>query len=189
MLGLHRCTGFFLVAVSGISSLVEEYGLPIAEWEAFLVLALGLYSTGSIVVVHGLVALQHVGFSWIRDWTYVSCFGRWILCHWATREDPRYQLLNNNSSVDKEDVVCMRVCVCVCEYCCLMAKSCLILFNSMDHSPPGSSVHGISQARILEWIAISCSRGSSQPRNRTHVSCIGRQILYYWATRENTTQP
>ena len=47
-------------------------------------------------------------------------------------------------------------------------------------SPPGSSVHGIFQARILEWVAISSSRGSSQPRGRTHissVSCIGRRVL------------
>ena len=49
---------------------------------------------------------------------------------------------------------------------------------------PGSSVHGISQARILEWVAISFSRGSSWPSDRTRVSCIGRQILYHWATRE-----
>ena len=42
----------------------------------------------------------------------------------------------------------------------------------MDCSPPGSSVHGISQARILEWVSFSFSRGSSQPRDRTHVSCI-----------------
>ena len=46
---------------------------------------------------------------------------------------------------------------------------------------PGSSVHEISQARRLEWIAISSSRGSSRPRDRTHVSCISRQILYPWA--------
>ena len=49
-------------------------------------------------------------------------------------------------------------------------------------SPPGSSVHGILQARILEWAAIPFSRGSSQPREWTWVSCIGRQILYI--TRE-----
>ena len=54
----------------------------------------------------------------------------------------------------------------------------------MDYSPPGSSVHGILHARILEWVAISFSRGSSQPRDQTHVSCIGRQILYRWASRE-----
>ena len=54
----------------------------------------------------------------------------------------------------------------------------------MDCSPPGSSIHGILQARILEWVAITSSRGSSQPRDQTHVpciSCIGRQILYHWA--------
>ena len=48
----------------------------------------------------------------------------------------------------------------------------------MDYRAPGSSVHGIFQARILEWVAISFSRGSSQPRDRTHASCLGRQILY-----------
>ena len=57
------------------------------------------------------------------------------------------------------------------------------LCDPMDHSPPGSSVHGISQARILEWVAISSSRGSSWPRDWTQVSGIGRQILYHWATR------
>ena len=51
-------------------------------------------------------------------------------------------------------------------------------------SVPGSSVHGISQARILEWGAISFSRASSWTRNRTCVSCISRQFLYHWATRE-----
>ena len=51
----------------------------------------------------------------------------------------------------------------------------------MDCSPPGSSVLGILQARILEWIAVPSSRGSSQPRDRTrvsYVSCVGRQVLY-----------
>ena len=52
----------------------------------------------------------------------------------------------------------------------------------MDCSLPGSSVHEILQARILEWVAISISRGSSWPRGQTCVSCIGRQILY-------TTEP
>ena len=54
----------------------------------------------------------------------------------------------------------------------------------MDCSPPSFSVHGILQARILEWVAIPFSRGSSQPRGRTLVSCIGRWVLYRWATRE-----
>ena len=50
----------------------------------------------------------------------------------------------------------------------------------VDCSPPGFSVCAISQARILEWVAISFSRGSSWTRDRTHVSCISRQILYLW---------
>ena len=57
---------------------------------------------------------------------------------------------------------------------CLVAKSCPTLCNPMDCSPSGSSVHGIFQARILEWIAISYSRGSFQPRDQTlaGVYCI-----------------
>ena len=63
-------------------------------------------------------------------------------------------------------------------------QSCLTLCNPMDYSPPGSSVHGILQARILEWVATSYSRGSSRPTAQTCIFCIGRQILYHWATRE-----
>ena len=57
------------------------------------------------------------------------------------------------------------------ECVCVSAQSCLTLCNPVDRSPPGSSVHGIPQARILEWVAISFSRGSSRPRDQTHVSC------------------
>ena len=76
-----------------------------------------------------------------------------------------------------------------CNWCCcgLVTKLYPTLLDYMDWSPPGSPVHEISQARILEWVAISFSRGSAQPRNRTHISfvfCIGRQILYHWATWE-----
>ena len=49
---------------------------------------------------------------------------------------------------------------------------------------PGFSVHGIFQVRVLKWVAIASSRGFSQPRDQTHVSCIGRQIFYHKATRE-----
>ena len=54
----------------------------------------------------------------------------------------------------------------------LVAQSCLTLCNPIDCSPPGSSVHGILQARILEWIAMPSSRGSSQPRDQTLVSYV-----------------
>ena len=58
------------------------------------------------------------------------------------------------------------------------------LFDPTDCSPPGSSVHGTSQGSILEWVAASFSTGFSQPRGQSCVSCIGRQILCHWATRE-----
>ena len=67
----------------------------------------------------------------------------------------------------------------------MRAKSlqlCLTLCNPIDCSLPGSSAQGILRARILEWVAISSSRRSSQPRDRTHisyVSCIGRWVLYH----------
>ena len=64
------------------------------------------------------------------------------------------------------------------------AQSCSALCNPMDCSPPGSSVHGTFQARILEWVTISYSRISSWPRGWTRVFHIGRQILYYGATWE-----
>ena len=67
---------------------------------------------------------------------------------------------------------------------CSVAKSCPILCDTMNCSLPGSSVHGIFQARILEWVAIFSFRGSSQPRDRTHASYIGRPILYHCATSE-----
>ena len=57
-------------------------------------------------------------------------------------------------------------------------QSCLTLCNPRDYRPPGCSVHGILQARILEWVAISFSRGSSRPKDRTHIPCTGRRILY-----------
>ena len=65
-----------------------------------------------------------------------------------------------------------------------VAQSCLTLCDPMDYSPPGSSVHGISQARILEWVAISFSRGSSQSRDQTRVSHIAGRRFTIWATRE-----
>ena len=65
-----------------------------------------------------------------------------------------------------------------------VAESCPTLCDPVDCSLPGSSVHGILQARILEWVTISFSRGSSQPRDRTQVSCIGSRCFNLWATRE-----
>ena len=66
-----------------------------------------------------------------------------------------------------------------------VAQSCPILCNPMDYSLPGSSVFGIFQTRVLEWIAISFSRGSSWPRYRTPVSRICGQMLYHLSHRED----
>ena len=65
-----------------------------------------------------------------------------------------------------------------------VAQLCPTLCDSVDCSPPGSSVHGILQARILEWVAISFARGSSQPRDQTQVSCIAGRRFILWATKE-----
>ena len=62
------------------------------------------------------------------------------------------------------------------------AQSCPTLCDPMDCSPPGSSVHGIFQARVLEWVAISFYRGSSWPRDRTRVSHIVGRRFTVWAT-------
>ena len=64
-----------------------------------------------------------------------------------------------------------------------VTQSCPTLCDPVDCSPPGFSVHGILQARILEWVAISFSRGSSQPRDQTRVSHIGGRCFNLWATR------
>ena len=77
------------------------------------------------------------------------------------------------------------VCVCVCArahtlcICVLVSlfKSCLTLHNPMDCSMPGSFVQGILQARILEWVAIPFSRGSSQPKDQTCISCTAGTLF------------
>ena len=107
----------------------------------------------------GLVALQHVESSWSRDPIHVSCIGRWILYHWATREALKVKVL--------------------------VTQLCLTLCSPMDCSPPGSSVHGILWARILECFATPFSRGSSQRRDWTQVSCIAGGSFTVWATRKS----
>ena len=65
---------------------------------------------------------------------------------------------------------------------CVCIQSCPTLYNPMDGNPPGSSLHKTSQARVVEWVAISSPRVSSWPRDSTHVSrvsCISRQLLYH----------
>ena len=92
----------------------------------------------------------------------------------------RYALLSATLDPSGDQVVVNTSCLAL--KACVHAQLHPTLCNPVDSSPPGSSVHGIFQARILEWVAISSSRGSSRPRDQTHVSCIscmGRQILYH----------
>ena len=68
----------------------------------------------------------------------------------------------------------------VCHFVIVQSLSCVPLFATpWTVQPPGSSVHGIPQARILEGVAIHFSRGTPQPKDITHISCIGRKILYH----------
>ena len=82
-------------------------------------------------------------------------------------------------------IVC--VCVCVCVWCFVVVYSLSCVWLLQPHglySPSDSSVRGISQTIILEWVAISSSRGSSWSRDWTCIFCIGRRILSHWVTRE-----
>ena len=79
------------------------------------------------------------------------------------------------------------MCVCVCVCVCVQLLSHVWLFAAMDCSLSASSTHGISQAKILEWVAISSSRGSSQPRHQTHahVSPVLAGRLFFTTTTWN----
>ena len=97
---------------------------------------------------------------------------------WVFAVDSEFSLWSIKDAVEVR--LCLNQEVCVCSVVTdPMCQSWLC--NPMDCSPPGSSVCGIFQVRILEWVAISFSRVSSQPKDGTHVSCVsctGRQILY-----------
>ena len=100
---------------------------------------------------------------------------------WLQVEDPEPSLLSDGSEPFCYNLE-VGASVVISE-----SVSCSVVFSScvpLDCSPPGSSVHGILQARILEWVVIPFSRGSSWPRDRTPVSCIAGRFFTVWATRE-----
>ena len=98
-----------------------------------------------------------------------------ILTTWHSRKSKTMETIKISGCQESTCVSTSYICIC--------AHSCLTLCSPMDCSLPGSSVHRIFQARILEWVATCYSRGSCQPRDWTrgipHVSCIGIQILYH----------
>ena len=71
------------------------------------------------------------------------------------------------------------------DFCVLVAQLCLTLCDPMDFNLPGSPIHGILQARILEWVTIPFSRGSSQPRDWTQASRMAGRFFTVWATRKS----
>ena len=107
---------------------------------------------------------------------------RQIIYHWATSEGlihrQCYWIKNPWSTCWAQLLDSFWGCCSSCS----VAKLCPTFCDYMDYSLPGSSVHGISQARILEWVAISFSKRSSLPRDWTPISWIGSWILYHWAT-------
>ena len=78
--------------------------------------------------------------------------------------------------------------ICSHGVCMYQLLSCIQLCNPTDYSLPGSSVHGILQARILEWVCHFLLQGSSWPRDWTRVSCIAGRFFTMWATREANSQ-
>ena len=77
-------------------------------------------------------------------------------------------------------IIRLKKCFCCFKLLCVLSFfSGVWLCSPINCSLPGSSVHGILQARILEWVVIPSARGSSQPRDQIHISCIDRQVLYH----------
>ena len=107
------------------------------------------------------------GLSWTRDQTQVSCITDRFFTVWATREALQWgiwlQLWWAKWNVSLSEV----------------SQSCLTLCNPMDYSLPGSPIHGIFQAIVLKWVAISSSRGSSLPRESNQGLPYYRQMLYH----------
>ena len=95
----------------------------------------------------------------------------------------------SNNLTPTRKTLMINVCVCVCVRARAHAQLRLTFCDPKDYTPPGSSVQGISQARVLQWVTISCwgwgVGWSSLPRDQTHISCIScisRQILYLCVT-------
>ena len=127
-LGLHRCTWGFLQFWWAGAALAAVCGLRVAV--VALVAEHEPCAQAKELRCTGWVALQHVGSSWTRDWTCVSCIGRQILNHWATRK-----ALNAYMQA---------------YMCAKLLQSCPTLCDPLDYSPLGSSAHETLQIRMLE---------------------------------------
>ena len=107
-------------------------------------------------------------------WTHIFLFRAHLTEHWFA-QNLYGSVFSPNNFVSSILLLLLTNCD-NAYYCCLVAKSCPTLYDLKDCSPQGTSVHGIFQARILEWAAISSSRRCSQPRGQTRVSCISSSV-------------
>ena len=107
---------------------------------------------------------------------FTNCFRKQTSLALAILVSPQQELFSILSVIKEmiDILACRKVKV-------LGTHSCLTLCNPMDRSPPGSSVHGMLQARTLECVAISSSKGSSQPRDQTQVSSTAGRCFTIWA--------
>ena len=119
------------------------------------------------------------GSSQPRNQTGISCMAGGLFTVWATREATHTHTYTHYTYIH----IYMHKCI-YTHMCVLFAQLCSTLCDSMDCSSPGSFVHGILQARLLEWVPILFFGGSSQPRDGTQVSCIAGIFFTIWATRE-----
>ena len=120
--------------------------------------------------------------SWMTDWLLGQCFQKWLI--WSELWLSWIFFWHKSFTTRRIRIL---------ELCSLLlhsiywksAQSCLTLCNPIDcNLPVGFSIHGIFQVRILEWVAIPFSRGSSQPGDQTQVSLIAGRFFTLWATRE-----
>ena len=159
---------FFLLSGCGMVKCGSDYGKKSFQWSDFAsrlqaaIVSWKVWCRLNCVVSRGSKGTYLCYSSLIWLLLSVNSF-RWqhLCCHFSLALDP---------------VVVVLSLSCVWRFC-----------HPMECSPPGSSAHAVFQARILEWVAISFSRQSFRPRDRTQVSSIGRQSLYHWATREAQT--
>ena len=106
----------------------------------------------------------------------------WVECHWFCRGQTVVDCIGSQRFFLERLVLYVLTFLLLLK--CVLTQSWPNFCNLMDWSLPGFSVHGISQARILEWLAISFSRGSSWPRDQTWVSCIAGGFFTIWATNK-----
>ena len=124
--------------------------------------------------VHGVTR----SWTWLSSWTELKLFYK--------KKKKKRICVGKSKDFIHTVVETLKRSVCLMGYFFFLSltQSSPTVCSPMDCSPPGSSAHGIFQAKILEWVALPFSRGSSQPRDWTQVSCIAGRLFTIWATRK-----